>query len=167
MAEVGSSSPPAGSLLDDSEQAPDPRGRGGSRSPLLAMLAASVCAMLSGFHGDTAMVRSVHLQDVLLWHLLGLTRRPPGHDCFRDLLMAVDSQTLSDALMRGTAEGLGITIGEGERQAVIVGGKVFIRENAVKPGLFFMETQRGEENVDRDPMEINLTNIQVMAMIDR
>ncbi len=44
---------PAGSLLNYREHVPDSRGRHGQRHPLAAMLAASICAILSGFHGDT------------------------------------------------------------------------------------------------------------------
>lgn len=115
---------PAGSLLNYLEQVPDPRGRHGQRHPLAAMLAASICAILSGFPGYTAMAQWIHLQDVSLWHLLGFTRRPPGHDCFRDLLMTVDPDALAEALMAWITEGLGITIGDDELQAIIIDGKV-------------------------------------------
>lgn len=115
---------PAGSLLNYLEQVPDPRGRHGQRHPLAAMLAASICATLAGFPGYTAMAQWIHLQDVSLWHLLGFTRRPPGHDCFRDLLMTVDPDALAEALMAWITEGLGITIGDDELQAIIIDGKV-------------------------------------------
>ena len=114
---------PAGSLLNYLEQVPDPRGRQGQRHPFAAMLAASICAMLSGFHGYTAMAQWIHLQEVSLWHLLGFTRRPPGHDCFRDVLMAVDPQALSEALTAWITEGLGIEFGDDELQGVIIDGK--------------------------------------------
>ena len=65
---------PAGSLLNYLEQVPDPRGRHGQRHPLAAMLAESICAILSGFRGYTSIARWIHSQDVPLWHLLGLTR---------------------------------------------------------------------------------------------
>ncbi|MDB4439918.1 ISAs1 family transposase, partial [Planctomicrobium sp.] len=115
---------PAGSLLNYLEQVPDPRGRHGQRHPFAAMLAASICAILSGFHGYTAMAQWIHLQDVSLWHLLGFTRRPSGHDCFRDLLMVVDPDALSEALMLWITEGLGFEIGDDELQAIIIDGKV-------------------------------------------
>ncbi len=57
---------PAGSLLNYLEQVPDPRGRHGERHPVAAMLAASMCAILSGFQGDTARAQWIHLQDVSL-----------------------------------------------------------------------------------------------------
>lgn len=115
---------PAGSLLNFLEHVPDSRGRHGQRHPLAAMLAASICAILSGFHGYTAMAQWIHLQDVSLWHLLGFTRRPPGHDCFRDVLMAVDPDALAKALMAWITEGLGFKIGDDELQAIIIDGKV-------------------------------------------
>ncbi len=115
---------PAGSLLNDLEQVPDPCGRGGQRHPLAAMLAASICAVLSRFHGDTTMAQWIHVQDVSLWHLLGFRRIPPGHDCFRNMLMAVDPQALFEALMLWITEGLGIEIGDEELQAVVIDGKV-------------------------------------------
>ncbi len=96
-------------------------------------MVASVCAI---FHSYTATAQSVHLQDVSLWHLLGFRRKPPGHDCLRDLLLSVDSQALSDALMRWITEGLGVTIGDEEQQAIAIDGKVLIRENTIKPASF-------------------------------
>lgn len=95
----------------------------GRRHPFAAMLAASICAILSGFQGYTAIAQWIRLQDVSLWHLLGFTRRPPGHDCFRDLLMKVDPEELSNALMLWITEGLGIEIGDEELQAIIIDGK--------------------------------------------
>ncbi|MCA9080133.1 MAG: ISAs1 family transposase [Planctomycetaceae bacterium] len=115
---------PAGSLLNYLEQVPDPRGRQGQRYSFAAMLAASICAILSGFPGYTAMAQWIHLQEDSLWHLLGFTRRPPEHDCFRDVLMAVDPQALSEALMLWITEGLGMEIGDEELQAIVIDGKV-------------------------------------------
>ena len=114
---------PAGSLLGYLEQVPDPRGRQGQRHPLAAMLAAAICAILSGFSGYTAMAQWIHLQPASLWHLLGFTRRPPGHDCFRDLLMSVDPQALEEALWKWVTEGLGFQINEKELQAIVIDGK--------------------------------------------
>ena len=115
---------PAGSLLNYLEQVPDPRGRHGQRHPLAAMLAASICAILSGFRGYTAIAQWIHSQDVSLWHLLGFTRRPPGHDCFRDLLMTIDPKALEEGLWKWIRDGLGIEMDDEEVQAIVIDGKV-------------------------------------------
>ena len=54
------------------------------------MLAAVVCATLSGYLGYRAFIAWLMAQEVSFWHLLGFTRRPPGRKCFQDLLARID-----------------------------------------------------------------------------
>ena len=89
---------PAASLLAYLAQVPDPRGRQGRRHPAAAMLAAIVCALLSGVNNLSAIVQWLHSQDREVWHLLGFTRRPPKDHAFRDLLAAISPEQLERLL---------------------------------------------------------------------
>lgn len=114
---------PAGSLLNYLEQVSDPRGRQGRRHSLAAMLAATCCAILSGFGSYDAIAQWIHVQEPWLWHALGFTRRPPTASGFRKVLMVVCPQALQEALLRWVVEGLGMELGEEELQAVVFDGK--------------------------------------------
>jgi hypothetical protein len=50
------------------------------------MLAAIVCAVMSGYSSYAAIEQWIHAQPPSLWHLLGFTRRPPTQDGFRKFL---------------------------------------------------------------------------------
>lgn len=89
---------PAGSLLDALQQVPDPRGAQGRRFSLAAMLAATVCAILSGARGYSAISEWIHAQPKQVWWMLGFYRRPPTTGTFRNLLMAIDSAALEQVL---------------------------------------------------------------------
>lgn len=114
---------PTGSLLNYLEQISDPRGRQGRRHSLAAMLAATCCAMLSGYGSYTAIAQWIHAQEPWLWHALGFTRRPPTAAGFRKVLMVVCPQALQEALRAWVAEGLGVELGEEQLQAVALDGK--------------------------------------------
>ena len=114
---------PAGSLLAYLAEVPDPRGRQGRRHPLAAMLAATVCAMLCGARGYTAIVQWLHLQPVDTWHLLGFTRIPPKKTCFEKLFAALPAESLERALSQWIEDGLNLSLEE-ELQAVAIDGKI-------------------------------------------
>ena len=90
---------PARGLLELLQQVPDPRGRKGRRHLLSAMLAALVCAMLSGIRNLRPFEHWLSLQEPALWHLLGFTRTPPKRQAFANLLAKIDSEVLLKVLL--------------------------------------------------------------------
>ena len=93
----------AGNLLELLAQIPDPRGRHGRRHPLAAMLAAIVCAILTGARGYRAMAQWIQSQNAVVWLWLGFRRKPPCANCFRDLLLALDPDVLEAVLRQWMA----------------------------------------------------------------
>ena len=89
---------PAGGLLEVLQRVPDPRGRTGRRHPLSAMLAAVVCATLSGFRGIRPVVHWLELHGIEMWHLLGFRRKPPVRQTFANVLAEVDPERLEQVL---------------------------------------------------------------------
>lgn len=112
----------AGSLLALLAEIPDPRGRHGRRHSLAAMLAAIVCAVLTGARGYKAIAEWVRHQDSGVWRWLGFHRRPPCANCFRDLLLALPPETLEAALREWVRSVLGEPPPE-ELRAVAIDGK--------------------------------------------
>ena len=111
-----------GSLLAVLAEIPDPRERQGRRFPLVAMLAAVVCGILTGKRGYTAVAEWLKMQEPRFWHALGFTRKPPCPNTFRDLLMALEPEVLERALRKWIAS----LVGEpqpGELDAVALDGK--------------------------------------------
>lgn len=104
-------------------QVPDPRGRKGRRHEFSAMLTAVVCGVLCGARGYTALVEWLHDLPVDIWHWMGYTRKPPQHDCFRDLLIKLDPATLEAALRRWITDELQLPIDEQSLSAVSFDGK--------------------------------------------
>lgn len=88
----------AGSLLALLAEIPDPRGRQGLRHPLAAMLAAIVCAVLTGARGYKAIAEWLRHQECSVWWWLGFDRKPPCANCFRDLLLVLPPEVLEAAL---------------------------------------------------------------------
>jgi hypothetical protein len=88
----------AGSLFELLAQIPDPRGRRGRRHPMVAMLTAIVCAILTGAHGYRAIAHWVRSQNVAVWQWLGFHRNPPCANSFRNLLMALNPDVLEAVL---------------------------------------------------------------------
>lgn len=112
---------PAGSLLVALEQVPDPRGAQGRRFSLAAMLAATVCAVLCGARGYSAIAQWIHAQPKEVWWMLGFFRRPPTTNTFRDLLMMLSPEVLEDVLRQWT--GQSIEPSDEELEAVALDGK--------------------------------------------
>ncbi|MEZ6146672.1 MAG: hypothetical protein R3B91_14900 [Planctomycetaceae bacterium] len=65
----------------------------------------------------------IKLLPIEFWHQLGGRRKPPCENAFRNLMMVVCPQALEEALGRWLTEGLKITIGEDELQAIVLDGK--------------------------------------------
>ena len=89
---------PAGNLLEQLAQIPDPRGRRGRRHPLVAMLTAIVCAILTGSRGYRAIAQWVRSQNATAWQWLGFHRKPPCANSFRNLLLALKPEVLEAVL---------------------------------------------------------------------
>lgn len=100
---------PASGLLELFQQIPDPRGRQGLRHSLPAMLAAIVCAVMSGYSSYAAIEQWIHAQQAAFWHLLGFTRRPPTQDGFRKFLNQLNPQDVERALGQWLAQ-LGLSL---------------------------------------------------------
>jgi hypothetical protein len=100
---------------------PDHRGRKGRRHSLAAMLAATICGLLSGATGCTAIAQFIRNQEPQFWHALGFTRRPPTTNCYRKLLIKLPAATLENAI-RQWASRL-IDIGPDQQRGVALDGK--------------------------------------------
>lgn len=118
-------SSPAGDLLSELAQVPDPRGLKGRRHCLSAMLTAVVCAFLSGARGYGAIAQWLHLRDVDDWHWMGFTRKPPTRNCFRDLLTALNPVAFEAILTRWvhSLDGVDVEQLDEDLQAVSLDGK--------------------------------------------
>ena len=106
------------------QQVPDPRGREGRRHSHIAMLAVMLCATLSGFPGFAGAAHWIRLQPLSFWHALGGTRKPPCENAFRYLMLKLAPKALEAALMQWLQEGLNVSIGEHDLQAIVLDGKV-------------------------------------------
>ena len=88
------------------------------------MLAAVVCAVMSGFGSYAAIEQWIHAQQASFWHLLGFTRRPPKQDGFRKFLNALDPQAVEKALLQWLSQ-LGLELpAEDALAACTLDGKV-------------------------------------------
>jgi hypothetical protein len=88
------------------------------------MLAAVVCAVLSGARGYAAIVQWLQGQPVPVWHLLGFVRRPPKVNAFRKLLMALPAEELEAAIRQWVSDCLAQrTEDVPDLQAVALDGK--------------------------------------------
>ncbi|WP_419195040.1 hypothetical protein, partial [Novipirellula herctigrandis] len=54
---------------------------------LLAMLAATICGLLTGATGCTAIAQWIRNQEPSFWHAIGFGRKPPTANCYRSLLI--------------------------------------------------------------------------------
>lgn len=93
-------SPAAGSLPALLATLSDPRGRQGLRHPLAAMLAATVCGILTGARGCEAIAQWVRNQDPKVWHLLGFRRTPPCANTYRTLLARLPAERFEELIQR-------------------------------------------------------------------
>jgi len=90
--------PADGELLSILAAIPDPRGRKGRRHSLAAMLAATICGLLTGATGCTAIAQWIGNQEPEFWHAIGFKRRPPTKNCYRKLLISLPAKTLEAAI---------------------------------------------------------------------
>ncbi len=111
---------PAGSLPACLWQIPDPRGAQRRRHSCQAMLAAIVCAVMSGARGFEAIAPWIHAQLPEVWYLRGYYRRPPTGGAFRYLRLRLDSEILQAALREWIAGQFGQTLAD---QEVALDGK--------------------------------------------
>jgi hypothetical protein len=72
------------------------------------MLAATICGILTGASGCTAISQWINNQEVEFWHALGFTRRPPKTSCYRSLLLALPAETLENAIRKWAVQTLGV-----------------------------------------------------------
>lgn len=112
---------PAGGLLSLLAEIPDPRGCQGRRHPLAAMLAATVCGILTGATGCTAIAQWIRNQQPEFWHQLGFTRKPPTTNCYRDLLLRIPADALENAIRQWA--GASLAAKPGEMRALAIDGK--------------------------------------------
>lgn len=90
--------PADGELLAILATIPDPRGRKGRRHSLAAMLAATICGLLTGATGCEAIAQWIHNQEPCFWHAIGFGRKPPTANCYRSLLSQLPPKTLEKAI---------------------------------------------------------------------
>lgn len=93
-------SPALGSLPALLATLSDPRGRQGLRHPLAAMLAATVCGILTGARGCEAIAQWVRNQEPKIWHLLGFRRKPPCANTYRTLLARLPAEMFEELIQR-------------------------------------------------------------------
>lgn len=101
----------------------DPRGRQGLRHPLAAMLAATVCGILTGARGCEAIAQWVRNQETKVWHLLGFRRKPPCANTYRTLLAQLPPEMFEEMIHRWIDPLLPAVIPDGPPQAVALDGK--------------------------------------------
>lgn len=118
------SAPAAGSLPALLAEIPDPRGRQGLRHVLAAMLAATVCGVLTGARGCEAIAQWVRNQDVKIWHALGFGRKPPCANTYRKLLARLPAEGLETIIARWMQELVPDPLPNDPLQAVALDGKV-------------------------------------------
>lgn len=106
------------SLLEAFESVPDPRSRHGRRHPLRAVLAMSVCAMLSGARSLYAIAQWGRAQDEQTVKALGFSRAStPAVSSLHELFKRLDVEAFERAVA-GWAQGF-----VGSKEAIAVDGK--------------------------------------------
>lgn len=113
----------AGSLPALLAEIPDPRGRQGLRHPLAAMLAATVCGILTGARGCEAIAQWVRNQDRAIWHALGFIRIPPCANTYRKLLRRLPAEGLETEIARWMKDLVADPLPTGPPQGVALDGK--------------------------------------------
>lgn len=112
----------AGNLLAMLAQIPDSRERQGRRHPLQAMLAATICGLLSGARGFHTIAHWLRVQEPKFWHLLGFQRTPPCGNTYRKAWDQIDPQLLEEVLRTWITKILG-PLPDGMLYAVAIDGK--------------------------------------------
>ena len=87
------------------------------------MLATVVCAILCGARGCVGIAEWIRFQSPNVWHWLGFFRKPPTHNAFRNLLMALPPERFEAALRRWIAEILPPPVENAALQPVALDGK--------------------------------------------
>ncbi|WP_203720662.1 transposase family protein [Paractinoplanes brasiliensis] len=88
------------SLFVALEAVSDPRDLRGRRYPLVAILAAAVCAVIAGACTFAAVSDWVRFQDRAVWARLGFEARVPAATTVWRLLIRIDAEALSQVLAR-------------------------------------------------------------------
>jgi predicted transposase YbfD/YdcC len=88
------------SLFIALEAVTDPRDPRGCRYPLVAILAAAVCAVIAGACTFAAVTDWVRFQDRTVWARLGFEDRVPAATTVWRLLIRIDAEVLSQVLAR-------------------------------------------------------------------
>lgn len=101
----------------------DPRGRQGLRHPLAAMLAATVCGILTGARGCEAIAQWVRNQETKIWHLLGFRRKPPCANTYRMLLARLPPEMFEEMIHRWLDPLLPAMPSDGPPQPLSMDGK--------------------------------------------
>jgi DDE_Tnp_1-associated len=78
----------------------DPRDPRGRRYPLVAILAAAVCAVIAGACTFAAVTDGMRFQDRTVWARLGFEGRVPAATMVWRLLIRIDAEVLSQVLAR-------------------------------------------------------------------
>lgn len=105
-------------LMAAFESVPDPRSRHGLRHPLVAILALSVCAMLSGAKSIYAIAQWGRLQDEDTVKALGFTRdKTPAVSSLHEVFKRLDVEAFEEAVAEWSQAYLG------SKEAIAVDGK--------------------------------------------
>lgn len=115
--------PADGELLAILAAIPDPRGRKGRRHSLAAMLAATICGLLTGATGCTAIAQWIRDQEPGFWHAIGFQRKPPTANCYRSLLIGLPPETLENAIRQWVQCVLGQNHPAVKHRGVAIDGK--------------------------------------------
>ena len=107
------------SLLEAFKEVPDPRSTQGRLHPLSAILALSVCAMVSGAHSLYAIAQRGRMQEPVVLKELGFTRdRTPAVSTLHKVFSSMDTDAFESVL----GEWIESRLGTGE-EAIAVDGK--------------------------------------------
>ena len=106
---------------------PDPRGRKERRHSLAAMLAATICGLLTGATGCEAIAQWIHNQEPSFWHAIGFRRRPPTANCYRSLLSRLPPKTREKAIRVWAGKLILVDDEEDDLRGVAIDGKTLCK----------------------------------------
>ena len=113
----------AGSLPALLSTLANPRGKHGLSHPLKALLAATVCGILTGARGCEAISQWVRNQEPKVWHLLGFQRKPPCANTYRNLLAVLPPDAFEELIGKWMADLVPAGERDGPSQPVALDGK--------------------------------------------